>query len=284
MHTANTLSELHTARAHLSGRVAFVPTMGNLHAGHMSLVERGLQLADQVIVSIFVNPLQFGPNEDLDAYPRTLEADLAQLKAAGTALVFTPTPAVMYPDGLPAHARVSVPGLTDVLCGASRPGHFDGVTTVVCKLLNLIAADIALFGEKDLQQLLIIKKMVNDLAIPVDIQSVPTARAADGLALSSRNGYLSAAERDSAPLLQQQLRWIADQLKSTSTSVSTLCEQAKNCLVAGGFEPDYLEARCRSDLRLANDSDTDIAIFAAAKLGKTRLIDNIQVDREPPTH
>lgn len=278
MQIVNSPASLHSARAQLRGRVAFVPTMGNLHAGHLSLVERGMQLADQVIVSIFVNPLQFGPNEDLDAYPRTLEADLAQLEAAGTALVFTPTPDVMYPDGLTAHTRVSVPGLTDVLCGASRPGHFDGVTTVVCKLLNLVAADVALFGEKDLQQLLIIKKMVHDLALAVDIQSVATARAADGLALSSRNGYLSAAERESAPLLQQQLRWIADQLKSTSTSVSTLCEQAKACLVEGGFEPDYLEARCRSDLRLAGDSDTDIAIFAAAKLGKTRLIDNIQVD------
>ena len=258
--------------------IGFVPTMGNLHAGHLSLVHRAAALADRVVVSIFVNPMQFGPNEDLDAYPRTLDADLAQLKAAGVALVFTPQPEHIYPEGVAAHSKVSVPGLTNVLCGASRPGHFDGVTSVVCKLFNLVAPTVAVFGEKDLQQLLIIKKMVRDLALPVAIEGVATARADDGLALSSRNGYLTNEERAIAPGLRQTLIAMGNAITNGERHYSDLCQHYSAQLKSQGFDPDYLEIRCRSTLALAGADTQQLAIFAAAKLGKTRLIDNLQLD------
>lgn len=258
--------------------VAFVPTMGNLHAGHLSLVNRAASLADRVVVSIFVNPMQFGPNEDLDAYPRTLEADLAQLKAAGVALVFTPQPEHIYPEGIDAHTKVSVPGLTNVLCGASRPGHFDGVTSVVCKLFSLVAPNVAVFGEKDLQQLLIIKKMVHDLALPVAIEGVATARDDDGLALSSRNGYLTAEERAIAPGLRQTLIAMGAAISTGERHYDALCQAHNAHLENQGFKPDYLEIRCRSTLALATSDTQQLAIFVAAKLGKTRLIDNLQLD------
>ena len=192
------------------GGLAFVPTMGNLHDGHLSLVRKALDSADTVAVSIFVNPMQFADGEDLDAYPRTLDRDIELLTEAGADLLFTPNVDALYPQGLRTHTAVRVPGLTEVLCGRHRPGHFDGVTTVVCKLLNLVQPDIALFGEKDLQQLLVIEKMVADLAMPVRVEGVATARAADGLALSSRNGYLSPDERDLAPHLYASLLQIRD--------------------------------------------------------------------------
>ena len=276
--TTQTLSE-HLARFDEAGaRIAFVPTMGNLHDGHLSLVSRGLEIADVVVVSIFVNPMQFGPNEDLDAYPRTLAEDIAKLETVGAHLLFTPTADIIYPDGLDAHTRVSVPGLTGVLCGASRPGHFDGVTTVVCKLLNLVAPDVALFGEKDLQQLQVIRKMVTDLALPIVIEGVAIARAEDGLALSSRNGYLSEQERTVAPLLQQTLREIAQQIEQGERDYDKLSVAGLATLESSGFKRDYLEIRRRSDLALAGPNDKQIAIFGAAKLGQTRLIDNIQID------
>jgi len=259
-------------------RIGFVPTMGNLHDGHLALVDHAHRCCDAVVVSIFVNPKQFGPNEDLEAYPRTLEADLAQLAARGTALVFTPTADDIYPHGVNAHTTVSVPGLTNVLCGASRPGHFDGVSTVVCKLLCLVAPDVAVFGQKDLQQLLLITKMATDLAMPVRIIGAPTARADDGLALSSRNGYLSAQERTLAPQLFQTLSAIGSEITKGERNYVALCSEHSKVLSNAGFIVDYLEVRRCSDLTHASANDKHIGVFVAAKLGQTRLIDNIQLE------
>ncbi|MGL5393104.1 MAG: pantoate--beta-alanine ligase, partial [Shewanella sp.] len=185
--------------------VAFVPTMGNLHQGHLTLVKQAAQKCDHVVVSIFVNPMQFGQHEDLDAYPRTLAADSQALTGAGAALLFTPTPAMIYPKGLAQQTYVEVPGISDMLCGESRPGHFRGVATIVCKLFNLVQPDVAFFGNKDYQQLLVIKTMVEDLSLPIEIIGVDTIREASGLAMSSRNGYLTADEKARAPALKQAL-------------------------------------------------------------------------------
>ena len=279
MEIAKNSHELRQCLAGLSGdgTVAFVPTMGNLHEGHLSLVRRGFAMAKHVIVSIFVNPLQFSPTEDLDAYPRTLEQDLEQLAGEGVALVFTPSVEDLYPSGLQAHTKVTVPGLTDVLCGRQRAGHFDGVTTVVCKLLNLVSADIALFGEKDLQQLLVIQKMVADLGIPVQIEAVPTQRNANGLALSSRNGYLTPEALDLAPTLYRNLMAVGDAVRDGARDYEGLCSGLMQRLNALGFVSEYCEARRCSDLLPAQEDDTDIAIFCAASLEGTRLIDNIVI-------
>ena len=258
--------------------VAFVPTMGNLHEGHLSLVRQGLTMADHVVVSIFVNPLQFSPTDDLDAYPRTLEQDLELLAAEGVSVVFTPSVEDLYPAGLEVHTKVTVPGLTDVLCGSQRIGHFDGVTTVVCKLLNLVAADIALFGEKDLQQLLVIKKMVADLGIPVRIESVPTQRNTDGLALSSRNNYLTSEALDLAPALYRNLIAASDAIQGGARDYEGLCSGVIQRLNKLGFVSEYCEARRCSDLLPAQEDDTNIAIFCAASLEGTRLIDNIVIE------
>ncbi|MDA7584389.1 pantoate--beta-alanine ligase [Luminiphilus sp.] len=279
MEIAKNSHELRQCLAGLSGdgTVAFVPTMGNLHEGHLSLVRRGFAMAKHVIVSIFVNPLQFSPTEDLEAYPRTLKQDLEQLAGEGVALVFTPSVEDLYPSGLQAHTKVTVPGLTDVLCGRQRAGHFDGVTTVVCKLLNLVSADIALFGEKDLQQLLVIRKMVADLGIPVQIEAVPTQRNANGLALSSRNGYLTPEALDLAPALYRNLMAVGDAVRDGARDYAGLCSGLMQRLNALGFVSEYCEARRCSDLLPAQEDDTDIAIFCAASLEGTRLIDNIVI-------
>ena len=279
MEIAKNSHELRQCLAGLSGdgTVAFVPTMGNLHEGHLSLVRRGFAMAKHVIVSIFVNPLQFSPTEDLEAYPRTLKQDLEQLAGEGVALVFTPSVEDLYPSGLQAHTKVTVPGLTDVLCGRQRAGHFDGVTTVVCKLLNLVSADIALFGEKDLQQLLVIRKMVADLGIPVQIEAVPTQRNANGLALSSRNGYLTPEALDLAPTLYRNLMAVGDAVRDGARDYEGLCSGLMQRLNALGFVSEYCEARRCSDLLPAQEDDTDIAIFCAASLEGTRLIDNIVI-------
>ncbi|MDB3923826.1 pantoate--beta-alanine ligase [Luminiphilus sp.] len=279
MEIAKNPHELRQCLAGLSGdgTVAFVPTMGNLHEGHLSLVRRGFAMAKHVIVSIFVNPLQFSPTEDLEAYPRTLKQDLEQLAGEGVALVFTPSVEDLYPSGLQAHTKVTVPGLTDVLCGRQRAGHFDGVTTVVCKLLNLVSADIALFGEKDLQQLLVIRKMVADLGIPVQIEAVPTQRNANGLALSSRNGYLTPEALDLAPALYRNLMAVGDAVRDGARDYAGLCSGLMQRLNALGFVSEYCEARRCSDLLPAQEDDTDIAIFCAASLEGTRLIDNIVI-------
>ncbi|MFL2493079.1 MAG: pantoate--beta-alanine ligase [Luminiphilus sp.] len=255
-------------------RVGFAPTMGNLHAGHIELINVAKQRSDVVVASIFVNPMQFGGNEDLDAYPRTLEADLAKLEAAGAAAVFTPTTTDIYPDGVSQHTSVDVPGLTDVLCGASRPGHFRGVTTVVSKLLGIVRPHIAAFGAKDLQQVLVIKKMVRDLSINTEIDLVPTLRETDGLAMSSRNGYLSHDERALAPLFSRTLKETAKRLVESGSDIETVIAEAKAILTDSGFVLDYLEARHTYDLSKASSLNQETAIFGAAFLGTTRLIDN----------
>jgi len=255
-------------------RVGFAPTMGNLHAGHIQLINVVKQQSDVVAASIFVNPMQFGGNEDLDAYPRTLEADLAKLEAAETAAVFTPTTTDIYPDGASQHTAVDVPGLTDVLCGASRPGHFRGVTTVVSKLLGIVRPHVAAFGAKDLQQVLVIKKMVRDLAINTAIEVVPTVREPDGLAMSSRNGYLSDDERALAPLFSKTLEETARRVAESGSDIETLMAEGKAILRNAGFVMDYLEARHTCDLSKASSLNQETAIFGAAFLGTTRLIDN----------
>ncbi|GLS83148.1 pantoate--beta-alanine ligase [Paraferrimonas haliotis] len=257
--------------------IAFVPTMGNLHQGHLSLIDAAAERADKVVASIFVNPMQFGANEDLDSYPRTLKADAKALEAHGTALLFTPSADIIYPKGLAAQTFVEVPGITDCLCGASRPGHFRGVTTIVNKLFNLVQPDIACFGVKDFQQLQVIKTMVSDLAMPIDIVEVATGRHQDGLAMSSRNGYLTEAERQIAPQLYQTLQRMAQQLKG-GENIERCVKNAQQHLTQAGFKVDYLEVRRPQDLALANDKDQSLVIFAAAYLGKPRLIDNLAVE------
>lgn len=262
----------------VQSRVAFVPTMGNLHEGHLSLVRQAKEAADIVVVSIFVNPMQFGEKEDLATYPRTIDADVLALKTAGVDVVFTPSIADIYPQGDQAHTAIRVPLLSEPLCGAQRPGHFDGVCTVVYKLFRLIEPDVAVFGEKDLQQLLIIQKMVADLSLNIDIRHGVTTRASDGLALSSRNQYLSAAERQIAPRLWQTLQDCAQTLRGASTvSAANILAQASDELTAAGFKVDYLELRELQTLHTATDLSHDCALFVAATLGTTRLIDNIQI-------
>ena len=257
-----------------SQRVGFAPTMGNLHAGHIELINVIKQQSDVVVASIFVNPMQFGGNEDLDAYPRTLEADLAKLEASGTAAVFTPTTTDIYPDGVSQHTAVDVPGLTDVLCGASRPGHFRGVTTVVSKLFGIVRPHVAAFGAKDLQQVLVIKKMVRDLSINTEIEVVPTVRESDGLAMSSRNWYLSHDERALAPLFSRTLEETAKRVAESGSDIKTVIAEGEAILTEAGFVVDYLEARHTYDLSEASSLNQETALFGAAFLGTTRLIDN----------
>ena len=276
MEILRSLDAMREWRASLASyhRVGFAPTMGNLHAGHIELINVAKQRSDVTVASIFVNPMQFGGNDDLDAYPRTLEADLAKLEAAGAASVFIPTTTDIYPDGVSQHTAVDVPGLTDVLCGASRPGHFRGVTTVVSKLLGIVRPDIAAFGAKDLQQVLVIKKMVRDLSINTEIEVVPTVRESDGLAMSSRNGYLSRDERALAPLFSRTLEEIAKRFAESGSDIGALIAEGKAILTNAGFVVDYLEARHTYDLSEAGSLNQQTAIFGAAFLGTTRLIDN----------
>ena len=261
-----------------SRRIAFVPTMGNLHAGHLALVTQAQACADAVVVSIFVNPMQFAAHEDLDTYPRTLDSDLAALESIGVDMVFTPTVTDVYPEGVEAHTAIHVPVLGEVLCGKERPGHFDGVCTVVYKLFEMVKPDVAVFGEKDLQQLLIIKKMVKDLNLAIHIQSGPTQRDDDGLALSSRNQYLTADERAIAPRLWETLQRCAAQFRSTAASeTGSILHTARATLEQQGFAVDYLELRTLSTLTESECALEDCALFVAARLGRTRLIDNIQI-------
>lgn len=257
--------------------VAFVPTMGNLHSGHFKLVDEAKSRADKVIVSIFVNPMQFGANEDLAKYPRTLEADCAGLITHGADAVFTPTPELMYPRGLEAQTAVEVPKIGDQHCGASRPGHFRGVATIVTKLFNLVQPDIALFGKKDYQQLAVIRRFTQDLSFGIDIIGVDTERAPDGLALSSRNGYLTPAERATAPLIYQQLQWLQQQISQGFADFRALEQQVATTLQQAGFRPDYIHICDRNSLNLADSNNTPLVILLAAYLGTTRLIDNLEV-------
>jgi len=260
--------------------VALVPTMGNLHEGHASLVERAAARADRVVVSIFVNPLQFGPGEDFASYPRTLEADTARLAGVPCDLVFAPGVETMYPGGRESVTRIEVPDVSEGLCGASRPGHFTGVATVVAKLFNLVTPDLAVFGEKDFQQLAVIGKMVRDLCFPVEIVAAPTVREPDGLAMSSRNAYLSPEERARAPALYGALVEAAEALRAGSRDFVALQQRGMDNLRSAGLIPDYFEVRRREDLAVPAAADARLVVLAAAKLGRARLIDNLPVDTE----
>lgn len=256
-------------------RIALVPTMGNLHRGHLRLVEQAQMQADRVVASIFVNPLQFGPNEDFERYPRTLAADQASLQDAGVDLLFAPSVAEMYPHGRETLSSVHVPGVSEDLDGAHRPGHFDGVATVVSILFNIVQPDVALFGEKDYQQLAVIRQMVRDLHLPIEIVGVPTQRDADGLALSSRNQYLSPEERTRAPALHAALQAVAAALDEGRRDFESISEEQCKVLANKGFDVQYLAIR-RPDLGLPDATTQRFVVLVAAKLGRTRLIDNIQ--------
>lgn len=256
--------------------IALVPTMGNLHPGHLSLVELASRQADRVVVSIFVNPAQFGPNEDFARYPRTREQDLRALDETACHAVFAPEQTEMYPRGPEGAVRIVVPGLSDVLEGAHRPGHFEGVATVVLRLFNAVQPEIAVFGSKDYQQLHLIRYLTRDLLLPIDIVAGPTVRESDGLALSSRNQYLSAEERRRAPALHRALRESAHALKSRARDFGAIEKSGLQALRRAGFTPDYLVVR-RADLGAPGTEDANFVVLAAARLGNTRLIDNIQL-------
>ncbi len=261
--------------ARLAGKtIGFVPTMGNLHQGHLNLVREAKRVCDVVVVSIFVNPIQFGPNEDFDNYPRTLEQDQRLLAEVDCDVVFAPSVEQMYGDQ-PRLTNISVSDITNDLCGLQRPGHFDGVAVVVTKLFNIVQPNYAFFGEKDYQQLAVIRQFVRDLNMPLEVIGVPIARAEDGLALSSRNGYLTEQERGTAPVIYQSLK-TAEAALQQGTALDVVLEGIKNTLVNAGLVIDYVEARS-PELQKVSAFEQDIVLFIAAKLGKTRLIDNLQV-------
>jgi len=258
-------------------RIGLVPTMGNLHAGHHSLVALARRRADVVVASVFVNPTQFGPNEDFSRYPRTPDADAAGLEASGCDVLFLPTVEDMYPYGIERSVCVSVPELPDILEGAIRPGHFDGVATVVSKLFNLVRPHVAVFGQKDYQQLLVIRRLTRDLGYPIDIVAAPIVREANGLAMSSRNQYLSPEQRDQASAIHATLRRMADEVRS-GRAVGEIEAEALAHLRQAGFVPDYAVVRRAEDLREPAASDRDRVALIAARLGSTRLIDNFIIE------
>ncbi|MDA0148641.1 pantoate--beta-alanine ligase [Vibrio sp. LaRot3] len=259
-------------------KIAFVPTMGNLHEGHLTLVRKAREHADVVVVSIFVNPMQFDRADDLNNYPRTLEDDLSKLNGEGVELVFTPTPESIYPEGLDKQTAVDVPGLSTMLEGASRPGHFRGVSTIVTKLFNIVQPDFACFGEKDFQQLAIIRKMVEDLAMDIEIIGVPTVREMDGLAMSSRNGLLTLDERQRAPVLARTMRWISSAIRGGRDDYASVIEDASDQLRAAGLQPDEIFIRDARTLQTITAETTQAVILMSAFLGKARLIDNQTLD------
>lgn len=260
--------------------IGFVPTMGNLHQGHLTLVDNAKKRADKVVSSIFVNPMQFGANEDIDNYPRTMEADQEKLVAHGCDLLFTPTPDVVYPKGLDKQSFVEVLDVADGHCGESRPGHFRGVATVVCKLFNLVQPDFACFGLKDYQQVQVIQTMVEDLNMPIEIVPVATVREESGLALSSRNGYLTSEEKAIAPTLYQSMQWLAERIKESDTAdIETLAAEASAKIDSVGMRTDYINVVHARTLQPVNDKDKELVILAAAHCGKARLIDNLQFSR-----
>lgn len=258
--------------------VAFVPTMGNLHEGHLTLVKKARELADIVVVSIFVNPMQFDRTDDLNNYPRTLEADLNKLTGEGVELVFTPTPEVMYPDGLDKQTFVEVPGISHMLEGASRPGHFRGVSTIVTKLFNIVQPDFACFGEKDFQQLAVIRQMTTDLALDIEVVGVATVREMDGLAMSSRNSNLTIDERQRAPVLARTMRWISSAIRGGRDDYASVIEDATDQLRAADLQPDEIFICDVKTLQAITSESTQAVILMSAFLGKTRLIDNQVLD------
>ena len=259
--------------------VAFAPTMGNLHAGHLSLAALAATVATRVVMSIFVNPTQFGPSEDFAAYPRTLAADTALVAAAGNVdVLFVPEAKEIYPFGLEHAVRVQLPPLSRELCGASRPGHFDGVASVVCRLLNIVAPDVLLLGQKDYQQFILVQRMIADLRMPVDLRMAATHREADGLAMSSRNRYLDAQQRQQAPALHGALKRVRDEIRAGVADYAGLVASARLELERSGFRPDYVEVRRATDLaKLMGQGDELRVVLGAAWLGRARLIDNLIV-------
>lgn len=278
MQIITTIKELRAWRNSIN-EVAFVPTMGNLHDGHLALVKEAKQQAEHVVVSIFVNRLQFGQGEDFMSYPRTLDADAAKLEAAGVEVLFAPNEAELYPH-VSQQYNVEPPHLQNELCGAFRPGHFRGVATVVTKLFNIVKPNVACFGKKDYQQLAVIRGFVEDLNMDIRIVGVDTGRAEDGLALSSRNGYLSTAEREQAPQLYAMLKSMAEQIQAGRQDYAKLEQDAIEHLQQQGWVVDYVEVRHAGDLKIAHVGDAHVVILAAARLGSTRLIDNLEVHLE----
>jgi pantoate--beta-alanine ligase len=260
-------------------RVAFVPTMGNLHAGHVSLIEAARRHGERFVASIFVNPMQFGPNEDFAHYPRTASDDARMLEEAGCNLMFMPDVAEIYPNGAERATRVEVPQLSRILEGEFRPGHFEGVTTVVAKLFHIVEPQVAVFGEKDFQQLAVIRRMVAELCMPVEIVAAPTVRHPDGLAMSSRNQYLTAAERTLAPQLHATLQAAAQRLRAGETDFTSIERAGFHALEEAGFRPDYFSVRQSVDLSPAVPAARELVVLTAARLSKARLIDNVQVRR-----
>ena len=280
METVSTLRDLRTVvgRWKRAGHtIALVPTMGNLHDGHISLLNHAREQADRTVVSIFVNPIQFGRGEDYEKYPSTLAEDKNKLEKYGLDLLFTPDLEALYPGGTGTDTRINVPELSNILCGEFRPGHFSGVATVVAKLLNNAQPDVALFGEKDYQQLLVIKRMARDLCLPVEIAGLPIVREADGLAMSSRNAYLAPDERRRAPEIYRTLKAAADALRKGGKGLEEIEKSAMERLEQGGFRPEYVSIRRTEDLKLPAAQDTRLSILVAAWLGPARLIDNIKV-------
>lgn len=274
-HHVETLRQALAKERAAGRRIGFVPTMGNLHNAHLALVELAQQQCDVVVASIFVNRLQFGLNEDWDRYPRTLEADTLKLREQGGDFLFCPDESEIYPNGMDEQTRVVVPTMAQVLCGASRPGHFDGVTTVVAKLFNIVQPDAAVFGIKDYQQLAIIRRMVEDLCIPVDIIAGDIVREPDGLAMSSRNAYLTEQERPKANQLYKSLRWICEQITAGERDFSALEAAARAQIEAVGFKPDYISVANAKTLNPAADDDEAITVLGAMYTSRARLIDNI---------
>ena len=258
-------------------RIGFVPTMGNLHQGHLALVKQARETNDIVVCSIFVNALQFGLNEDWDKYPRTYESDCEKLRESGCDYLFHPDDIEMYPNGLDTQSRVICPTMTDMLCGASRPGHFEGVTTVVSKLFNIVQPDEAVFGIKDYQQLAVIRRMAEDLCMPVQISAAPIHREADGLAMSSRNSYITDEERPRVTVLKQSLEWIAEQIQDGSRDFSKLEQSAGQQLIDASFALDYITISNSKTLEPAADDDIEITILGAMFTEKARLIDNLSI-------
>ena len=280
METVTTIAAVraHVRAWHEAGlKVAFVPTMGNLHAGHVSLIDAARRHGDRFIASIFVNPMQFGPNEDFAHYPRTPTQDERMLADAGCSLMFMPDVRELYPMGAERSTRVEVPGLSRILCGEFRPGHFEGVATIVAKLFSIVQPDVAVFGEKDFQQLTVIRRMVRDLCMHVEIVGAPTVRHHDGLAMSSRNQYLTRQERETAPALYATLMRVAARLSEGETDFQALEQAGIEELTRAGLRPDYFAIRQSRDLSEPDSVTSQFVVLAAAHLGKARLIDNVQV-------
>jgi pantoate--beta-alanine ligase len=262
---------------HARERVAIVPTMGNLHMGHVSLVDVAKEHAERVVVTVFVNPTQFAAGEDFETYPRTFDKDTRRLRTVAADVLFKPSTETVYPFGIESATTVTVPGLTENFCGSSRPGHFDGVTTVVARLFALVRPDVAVFGQKDFQQQLVIKRMVEDLHLPMTIVTAPTIREDDGLAMSSRNNYLSDDEREKAPVLYQALVDVERQLRDGVGDFDALEQRARNKLERAGFLPEYVAVRRAADLGPPEEGCRELVVLAAANLGRARLIDNVLV-------